>query len=98
MLITTKTILQADLYKAFYDAYMVDFTPNIVAEERSYDANIKSAMEKKAIKYATGLSIDLTDAIYKFVKEIGIQASATGVIAPSGPCTGVIPPSNFKIL
>lgn len=98
MLVTAKIKLQKELYKALYDAYMADFAPNIVTEEGSYDANIKSAMEKKAIKYATGLSMDLTDAIYKFVKEIGIQATVTGVSSPVGPCTGMLLPTNFKIM
>lgn len=98
MLILAKTILQADLYKAFYDAYMADFAPNKVVEEKAYDATAKIAMQKKAANYASGLSKDLANAIYKFVKEIDIQASVTGVIAPSGPCMGMIPPTNFKIM
>lgn len=98
MLITAKNKLQEDLYNAFYNAYMSNFVPNVVTEEKSYDLNIKNAMEKKAKTYATGLSKDVANAIYNFVKEISIQASVKGVISPMGPCTGMLIPADFKIM
>ena len=53
----------------------------------------------KAIEFANSLSVDMADAIYKFVKEIGIQVTIPpSVIAPSGPCSGIIPMTSFTII
>ena len=80
MLITAKTILQADLYKAFYDAYMADFASNKVVEEKAYDAKAKMAMQKKAANYASGLSKDLADELfYQGLLKAGISKSKASV-------------------
>ena len=61
-------------------------------------------MEKKANDFAEKLSktlaSDLATAIHDFVKEIGIQINTVppSVIAPSGPCTGMIPMTSFTIM
>ena len=93
-----KIILQMDLFNAFKDAYMTQFESNVVTAASKYDSGRKSSLEKKAIDFADSLSKSMAEAIYAFVKEIGIQASMTGtVIAPSGPCTGNIPMPNFTV-
>ena len=96
-LIESKPVLQADLFKAFYDAYMTQFTPSLDLDGSSVDGEAKSKMQQKATDFSQKLSIGMADAIYKFVKEISIQATVAGVIAPSGLCTGTIPPISFKV-
>ena len=95
-LAASKPILEQDLYNAFYDAYMTQYHADPSLNSCNNDA--KSAIEKSADKFSKSLSKDMAQAIYDFVMEIGIQANASGVvIAPSGPCTGVIPPTNFTV-
>lgn len=94
-----KPILQQDLYNAFYNAYMTQYASNNLKDIAKFDNDMKEAMEKKAKDFSEQLSKDMAEAIYKFVKEIGIQATVTGtIIAPSGPCTGSIPSTNFTII
>ena len=95
-LAASKPILEQDLYNAFYDAYMTQY--NADPSMNSCNSDAKSAIEKSADKFSKSLSKDMAQAIYDFVMEISIQANASGVvIAPSGPCTGVIPPTNFTV-
>lgn len=96
-LIESKPILQADLFKAFYDAYMTQFASSLDPDGSSIDGKANSKMQQKATNFSQKLSVSMADAIYKFVKEISIQATVTGVESPSGLCTGTIPPVNFKI-
>lgn len=97
-LIASKPILEQDLYKAFFDAYMTQFQGNTVPEASKYDGEMQKAMQEKADKFSKTLSKEMADAIYNFVKEISIQATVTGtIIAPSGPCTGALPPTSFTI-
>lgn len=94
-----KPLLEQKLYKAFYDAYMTQCDANSLESASKYDGETKSAFQKKADQFSKSLSKDMADAIYNFVKEIGIQANVSGVvIAPSGPCTGMIPMTNFTII
>jgi hypothetical protein len=89
--------LQSDLYKAFYDAYKTQFTIN--SQAGAQVGIVSSGIDKAANQFAMKLSQDMSKAIYDFVKEIGIQANASGVVvSPSGPCTGIIPIPNFTIL
>lgn len=93
-----KTILQMDLFNAFKDAYMTQFESNVVTAASKYDSGRKSSLEKKAIEFADSLSKDMAEAIYAFVKEIGIQATISGtVVAPSGPCMGSIQIPDFTV-
>ena len=95
-LAASKPILEQDLYNAFYDAYMTQYQPD--PSMNSCDSEAKANIEKYADIFSKSLSKDMAQAIYDFVKEISIQANASGVvIAPSGPCTGVIPPTNFTV-
>ena len=90
-------ILQINLYKAFYDAYMSQYSTDPEAGNCNLEA--KKSFEKAASKFSQQLSQDMAQAIYDFVKEMSIQAVVTGtIVAPSGPCTGSIPPSNFTII
>lgn len=96
-LIAAKPILQQDLYKAFHDAYMSQFQNN--SEAGKYNNDSKKSIEKAADKFSQQLSKDMAQAIYDFVKEIGIEVIIPPtVISPSGPCTGSIPMTNFTIL
>lgn len=95
-LAASKPILEQDLYNAFYDAYMTQYQPD--PSMNSCNLEAKSNIEKYADRFSKSLSKDMAQAIYDFVKEISIQANASGVvISPSGPCTGVIPPTNFTV-
>lgn len=93
-----KPKLEQELNKAFYDAYMTQYEDNKVPEAGKYNSNVKSSLEKKAHEFADSMAKDMANAIYNFVKEIGIMATVTGTItAPSGPCMGNIPLTNFTI-
>lgn len=93
-----KPKLEMDLNKAFYDAYMTQYEDNKVSEAGKYNGDIRSALDKKAHDFADSMAKDMAEAIYSFVKEIGIMATVSGtVIAPSGPCTGVIPMNGFTV-
>lgn len=103
----SKIKLEQDLKKAFkdaaYDAYMTQFKSNSLLDAQKYDNDTKDAMEKQAKDYAKALADtlagDMAKAIYDFVKEIGIMVTIPpSVIAPSGPCTGSIPITNFTII
>ena len=78
---------------------MTQYEDNKIPEASKYNSEMKFAMEQKAIKFANSLSSDMATAIYNFVKEIGIQVTVPpSVIAPSGPCSGVIPMTSFTII
>jgi hypothetical protein len=92
-----KPKLEQDLYKAFNDAYMSQFSMNV--EAGKYMGESQKCLEDAADKFAKELSKSMAQAIYDFVKEIGIQATLSGtVISPSGPCTGALPPTSFTIM
>lgn len=101
MLKTAKPILEQELYKVAYDAYMEQFTSN--SEAQKYAGVANEEMVKFANKFAKKLSSGMADAIYKFVKDIGINITIPPtVIAPpgimGGPCTGSILPQDVKVL
>ena len=97
MLSTAKPILETKLRQILIDAYKTQFVSNSQAGAQS--GIVSSDIDKAANQFAMKLSQDMSKAIYDFVKEIGIQANASGVvIAPSGPCTGIIPMPNFTII
>ena len=93
-----KPKLEMDLNKAFYDAYMTQYEDNKVSEAWKYNSDMKNALDKKAHEFADSMAKDMADAIYNFVKEIGIMAKVSGtVVAPSGPCAGTIPLTGFTV-
>ena len=99
MLSTAKPILENQLLKILYDAYMTQYETNQLSDISKYDYEIKDKFSILATKFSQEAAGPTAEAIYKFVKEIGIQANVTGtIIAPSGPCTGSIPSTNFTII
>lgn len=91
-----KPKLEQDLYKAFYDAYTSQFIQEPEAGKCNNIAN--ESIDKAAKEFSNILAKGMSQAIYDFVMEIGIQANVSGVvIAPSGLCTGTIPMTNFTI-
>ena len=92
-----KPKLEQDLYKAFNDAYLSQFQSN--PDAGKYSGEAQNSVKESADKFAKELSKTMAQAIYDFVKEIGIQATLSGtVISPSGPCTGALPPTSFTIM
>ena len=97
MLSLAKPILEKKLLDILYNAYMSQYSTDPEAGNCNLEA--KKSFEKAASKFSQQLSQDMAQAIYDFVKEMSIQATVTGtIVAPSGPCTGSIPPSNFTII
>lgn len=95
-LAAAKPILEQKLFKAFYDAYMSQFESN--GEAGKHVGTMQSNITQAANDFSKELSKQMAQAIYDFVKEIGITATVSGtVIAPSGPCTGSLPPTSFTI-
>lgn len=105
MLITAKPILQNSLLSMLIDAYMTQFAPSLDSDGSSVDGKANSKIQQKAINFAKAAAGPTADAIYKFVKEIGIDISIPpSVIAPplppilpGGPCKGMISMNNVKI-
>jgi hypothetical protein len=105
MLSVAKPILQQQLLSILEAGYMSQFNQNELADARKYDSNIKSRYNNNAKKFAQTASGPVADAIYNFVKEIGIMATITGTITappappvlPGGPCFGSIPLTGFVI-
>ena len=64
MLTTAKPILEQELYKVAYDAYMAQFTSNADAKKYANEAN--NEMKKFADKFAKKLSSGMADAIPPF--------------------------------
>ena len=100
MLANAKPVLEQELYKYIYDAYMEQFSTNPEAQKYATEAN--DTMIKAATKFASKLSKGMADAVYKFVMDIGITVTIPPtVIAPpgvqGGPCSGTILPTNFNI-
>ena len=103
MLSPNKIILEQKLYKILYDAYMTQCSTD--PEAGKYNGEINNAMMSAAGNFADKASGPCADAIYNFVKEIGINITVMpSVIAPpmpptlpGGPCSGVIPMTDIII-
>ena len=114
MLSTAKPILQSQLLQilqnASYEMFMTQFAKNQISEAGKYDGDRENKMKQFASefsqKFAQEASGPVAQAIYDFVKEIGIQVTIpSSVISPAkppplpgGPCSGMIPMINIKIL
>lgn len=106
MLATAKTVLQNSLLSMLIDAYMTQFVPSLDSDGSAADGEANSKMRQKATNFAKAAAGPTADAIYKFVKEIGIDISIPpSVMAPpspptlpGGPCSGMISMNNVKIL
>ena len=105
MLIDSKPKLQQDIYdilkKSMYEAYMSTFDKD--ADINSVIKNrVKNDMMDTAKKYAETFANTacepMAEAIYEFVKSIGIIATPTSLVSPHGPVTGAINANDHKIL
>ena len=105
MLTAAKPVLQNSLLSMLINAYMTQFTSSLDPDGSSVDGEAKSKMQQKATDFAKAAAGPTADAIYKFVKEIGIDISIPpSVIAPplpptlpGGACKGMISMNNVKI-
>lgn len=108
MLISAKPTLQTDIQKLMYDAAREAY----LTSQETGDADpiiskrMKQDQEKAADRFAKAFSNSccqpLADAIYKFVKEIGITLTPSGALISTSimspaPCTGMCPPNDFMI-
>lgn len=109
MLSSAKPTLQSDLEdlleEAAYEAFMTtQESPSGTASSISnrMEKELKSAASNFAKKFAEVAGEPMAEAIYNFVKEIGIIATPSGslistsITSPS-PVTGTMPMSDFAI-
>ena len=105
MLSTAKPILENQLLKILYDAYMTQYETNQLSDISKYDYEIKDKFLILATKFSQEAAGPTAEAIYKFIKEIGINITIPPSITappvpptlPGGPCSGAIPISNITI-
>lgn len=109
MLITAKPVLESKINQILFDSLYKSL--NLMYSNSSLSENvinstgqkeIDDASEKTAKSFADNASGPLADAIYDFVKSIGITATPKGtLISPGGmapaPVTGSIIMSDFTI-
>lgn len=88
------------LQKASYEAFMTANIPDEKAPEISASVTntMKDAAQKFSDKFAEIACQPMADAIYKFVKEIGITAQPKSLFAASSPVTGIINLNEFTII
>ena len=104
MLSTAKPILETKLRQILIDAYKTQFVSN--SEAGAQTGIVSSDINKAALNFANKAAPAAADAIYNFVKEIGIMINPSPVVVapplpptlPGGPCTGIIPITNITIL
>ena len=91
-----KTILQAAAYAAFLTAN----TPAGADEAISsfVTKTMTDAAQKFSDKFAETAYQPLANAIYKYVKEIGITATPKALMSPHVPVTGSIMLNEFTII
>lgn len=105
MLSIAKPILQLQLMNILKAGYMSQFDPNELSAGQKYDNNVHACFQDKANRFAQNACGPVADAIYNFVREIGIMATQlNSVIAPplppalpGGPCNGVIQITDYTI-
>ena len=104
MLIPAKTELKIKLIAILQTAYMTQFTGNALSQIVKFDLERFGSAEAKALEFAYEAAGPVADAIYDFVKEIGINITVPPTLIspivppmPGGPCTGVIPMTNIKV-
>jgi len=98
-----KQTLENILLKAAYEAQntMIHDGDCPQALKTKLEADMKEGAMKWAKKFSEEAGGPMADAIYDFVKEISIVATVKGTLIappPSGPVTGVINPTDFKII
>lgn len=105
MLSTAKPKLKLDIEmalksdkvaKVFENALLSTF-PDIDDDNGAQD--IAEAFGKLCAKgLATALSQPIADAVDAYTKEIGLLITPTTLVSPVGPVTGVIQPTEVKVL
>lgn len=98
MLSTAKAKLKTDLYKCFFEAYTKQYMATQGMGFQDLNAQISAQIAKSGHSFANKISSEMADAIYDFVKEIGINITVppTVMCGPT-PCTGTIPMTNVKV-
>lgn len=98
MLSTAKAKLKTDLYKCFLEAYAKQYMETQGVGYADLNAQISAQIAKSGHTFANKISSGMADAIYDFVKEIGINITVppTVMCGPT-PCTGTIPMTNVKV-
>lgn len=102
MLSDAKKPLEDAIYEALknalYEAYMSqineDGNANLLDAMKNHMSKASMNFSEKA---ASEAAPKIADAIYDFVKAIGITATPTTLMSPSGPVTGAINPTDFQI-
>ena len=103
-LVNAKPDLEKDLkdllQKASYEAFMTANLPDSSSPEIAsfVTKTTKNSAQKFSDKFAEIAYQPMADAIYKFVKEIGIIAKPSTLMSPYGPVTGVINLNEFTII
>ena len=105
MLSVAKPILQLQLMNILKAGYMSQFDPNELGAAQKHDGGAEACFQDRANRFAQNACGPVADAIYNFVKEIGIMATQlNSVIAPplppalpGGPCSGVININDYTI-
>lgn len=106
MLSTAITPLKQDLFNiltsedtkiAFKNAITSTFPSN--SKNNSDFEKFADSFGEIAAKYLGALAEPLSQAIDKYVKQIGIQITIPEtVISPNGPCSGIINTTDVKII
>ena len=102
-LIGARPVLETDLriilQKAAFEAFMTANVPG--GESPEVSGYVTNAMTDAATKFSNKFAEEaykpLANAIYNFVKEIGITAVPTTLMSPHGPVTGSIKLNEFTI-
>lgn len=104
MLSVAKTVLEQRLKLLLRTAFLTQFAGNTLKPIAGFDPERLIEMTQLADDFADEAAEPVAEAIYDFVKEIGINITiAPSLISPivpplpGGPCTGIIPMSNIKI-
>lgn len=105
-LIVAKSQLSLDLKKVLREAA---YEAQITCKSDGADKEIRSALHRRideaamkfAEKFADTAHKPMAEAIYNFVKEIGIVVTPMGTLisaTPGSPVTGTVPMNNVKII
>lgn len=105
-LIASKPVLEQELKKLLYEAYLAQFLNMTDQSLANLNAEMIKNAHQMANKFAKAASKGAANAIYDFVKSIGITITPTGMMAPpapsgyppGGPATGTITSSNITII
>lgn len=105
-LIASKPVLEQELKKLLYEAYLAQFLNMTDQSLASLNAEMIKNAHQMANKFAKTASKGAANAIYDFVKSMDITITPTGMMAPpapsgyppGGPATGTITPTNITIV